>query len=345
MASFLLLAVVLLPYSTFAQVAVRAKNFAFFGTNNSDWAVINYPATAGLPLTWKILKNPSSPAPGAAQIAEFQWGISGDGVSPGSFTGDAFFDPNVTRPGATGAPVVNWTYPYPSTPGGTQVTWGITGTDNLGRNGDYDGDKIDDYATLRVVGGVVTWYIRLSSTGQMRVVNFGASATGQSLLAFEGADVNGDGRDELVLARVVNSTGLTVWYFGDSVTGAQVYQAIFGDFDIDFCITPSDYTGDGKADIAVFRAGVTTPQWWIFNTATGQTLPPVTFGVGDPAFVNMDLPIRGDYDGDLKDDIAVWRPSNATFYVLRSSDGAFVVQQWGLPANDDELPVGTIFTF
>ena len=354
-AALLIAAFLMLPTSAFA---VRAKFLAFYGTANSDWAIVEIP-DAG-PLKWKILKNPSSPAPGAAQISIFDWGVTPTdatptsflSISPGSFDGNTTFDPNVARVGTAGTPIVNWTYPYPSSPGGVQTPWGVSGgapADNLGRNGDYDGDGIVDFTTLRISGGQVTWFIRPStSPGTMRVVNFGTTATGQSLFAFEGADFTGDGRDELVLARVVQSSGLTIWYIGDAVTGQQVNQIIFGDWDIDFITNPADYTGDGKADLCVFRAGASNPaqwQFWRYNPATNQTLPPYTFGIGDPNFVNYDIPVRGDYDGDGIFDLCVWRPSNGVFYAIRSSDGAFVVQPWGVGGASPDFPIGGIWAF
>jgi len=36
----------------------------------------------------------------------------------------------------------------------------------------------------------------------------------------------------------------------------------------------------------------------------------------------------------------VWRPSNGTWFVIRSSDGAVVIQQWGLPG---DVPVPADF--
>jgi hypothetical protein len=339
LAAFLIATFLCLPI--LAQTPTRAKYMAFYGTNQADWALVSIPASG--PLTWKILKNPSSPVPGQAQIAQFDWGISGDSISPGSYTGDNFFDPNISRAGA------NWTYPYPSNPGGVVTQWGTTG-DNFGRNGDYDGDGIEDFTIIRIIGGQLAWWIRPSSApGTVRVVNFGQTAANTQTFAFEGADFTGDGRDELVMARVINASGLTIWFIGDAVTGQQVNQIIFGDWDIDFIINPGDYTGDGKADIAVYRAGASNPaqwQFWFYNPATNQTLPPYTFGVGDPAFTNMDIPCRGDYDGDGKDDIALFRPSNATYYVIRSTDGAFVVQQWGLPGVDSpDTPLASFFIF
>ena len=349
-AATLIAAVLMLPASAFA--GTRAKYLAFYGTNVSDWSIVEVP-TSG-PLVWKILKNPSSPVPGAAQISIFNWGQAAtDSISPGSYNGDNFFDVNVSRPGAPGTPIINWTYYFPSSPGGVQTPWGVSSgapPDNVSRNGDYDGDGIEDFATFRITGGQLTWFIRPSSSpGTMRTVNYGVNlAAPTSLFVFEGADFTGDGRDELVMARVNTNTGLTIWFVGDAITGTQLFQVVFGNWITDYLIQPADYTGDGKADFPVYRVGVANPnnvQFWIMNSATGQTTVSRSFGIGDPNFTNNDIPVRGDYDGDLIDDIAVWRPSTAVFWVLRSSDGALVAQQWGVGGASPDIPVGFFFCF
>lgn len=88
---------------------------------------------------------------------------------------------------------------------------------------------------------------------------------------------------------------------------------------------PVDINGDGRTDYTVVRpAGGTGSQLtWYTQFNGGNPHPTQDWGVSG------DQVISGDYDGDSLDDLAVFRPSTGTFYVLTSGSFTFRVEQFG----------------
>lgn len=334
--------------TTNAQVVRKNVPFDFTGDGRTDWATIaNLGAPAGTALRWKILGNPAPAAPNTAFKRDFDYGLRGDFPVSRDYNGDRKTEVAVWR---AGTPGIHYIAQFPIGNEGVTleraVPWGQTG-DRLTAQGDYDGDGKIDYTAVRrdaTTPDNLIWHIMSSSTGTFKTIQFGAAPGGTGFRVTEGADFNGDGRDELVLFTFNNTTftGLT-FYIGDANTGAGVLTASYGDFTSDYVLSPADYTGDGRADIVVARATITPIPWYIRNTATGATTS-ASFGIGDPNFANIDLPIRGDYDGDGRHDIAVYRPSNQTFYYLRSSSNNTIVdgQRHGDPG---DFPLGAFGTF
>ncbi|MDQ3132458.1 MAG: VCBS repeat-containing protein [Acidobacteriota bacterium] len=103
---------------------------------------------------------------------------------------------------------------------------------------------------------------------------------------------------------------------------------------------PVDFNGDGKTDYAVYRnlTGATNGQLrWFYNLNVPNS-PTVALDWG----LATDTVITEDFDGDLKDDIAVWRPgvpTVAAFYILNSQTNTARVEAFG-QTGDDPTVVG-----
>jgi len=92
----------------------------------------------------------------------------------------------------------------------------------------------------------------------------------------------------------------------------------------------ADFDGDGKTDIAVYRAS--TGAWYV--KPSGGSAP---YGIGWGGDAS-DKPVLGDYDGDGKTDIAVYRKNLGTWWITPSSTGVPYGVGWGGDPNDIPVP-------
>ncbi len=156
-----------------------------------------------------------------------------------------------------------------------------------------------------------------------------------------------------------NNTPLSVfaWYAG-FVTGATNDSTVYGDtarttnFPAGGALTPGDvnvgtqtapadanvdFNGDSKSDWVITRAGGGSVNWFTSINGSGSSSG-VQWGS------TADLRVPADYDGDGKDDFAVWRPvttgqpsGNAFFYILQSQTNTVRIEDFGQNGDDPRV--------
>ena len=295
----------------------------YFGTGKSDFvrnSVVNNN------ILWSVLRNP----PGApAQIRRFIFGLPTDTIIYGDFDGDLKQDIAVYREGVTANAQSNF-YILPSASPTTSIIqpWGTIGDKPVA--GDFDGDGKTDFCIARRINNQIVWIILPSGGSPVRYVRFGLASDRENSTA---ADFNGDGRDDLIVTRTEPNGNLT-HYIGDANSGASILGVQWGNnSSAPTTVFFGDYTGDNRADIAVsYGACNSNPTcdlagtWWILPTG-GANHTITRFGIPfNQQGMSGDLPVYGDWDGDGKTDISVFRPSNNTLYALSSSNGQLFSQ-------------------
>lgn len=195
--------------------------------------------------------------------------------------------------------------------------------------GDYDGDAKDDLAVFRrQTDGTGLWIVRCSTTNQVNYIQWGSSTDVPIV-----GDFDGDSRDDLAVFRP--STG--VWSL---LRGADIIKPVADPTNSTTFIQwgtvgdkpfASDFDGDGKADLAVFRPS--TRSWYI-RRSSDAGFTSLQWGV------ETDIPLVRDFDGDGKADVAVFRPSNGAWYIRRSFNGQLLAYQFG---QNGDIPTAADF--
>ncbi len=251
-------------------------------------------------------------------------GTDSDFFLSGDYDGDGKDDLTVWTPGAAG--VAAFKILKSSTNTVSVVLYGQTG-DEPTIGGDWNGDGKDDLAVYRDgTAGSPQSTFYWSSEATPTTVNFIPWGTDGDIAY--ALDYDGDGKEDPAVQRN-GGGGVGHHWIRQSSNGATVFVSygLSSDF-----VVPGDYDGDGKDDIMVSRnanfGGGTFKYFWLRETDGGATAQP-TYQWGIPG----DFICQGDYDGDGKTDIAVWRsnadPLQNFFFVRRSSDSALQQFEWG----------------
>jgi uncharacterized repeat protein (TIGR03803 family) len=252
--------------------------------------------------------------------ATYGWGQRGDVPAPGDYDGDGKADLVVFRP-STG----QWFIAFSNSNYATFQVYTFGQTGDVPVPGDYDGDHKTDVAVFRPANG--SWFILTSGSGYTTYI---AKAWGVSGDIPVPADYDGDGKIDIAVFQpstgqwfiALSSTGYATFatYVLGTSTDIPVYAALALKLaSVTDTTRASDFDGDRKTDVAVFRPS--TGQWFLNRSSTGFSLS--VWGV------STDILVPGDYDGDGKTDLAVFRPSTSEWFINRTTTGFTGPIVWG----------------
>ena len=92
-----------------------------------------------------------------------------------------------------------------------------------------------------------------------------------------------------------------------------------------------DFNGDGKSDYVVTRSVSGSKNWFVSINGSGA-FTGTQFGAA------TDVEVPEDYDGDRRDDIAVYRrDAQGAFYILQSSNSTFRAEFFGVGTDDPKV--------
>jgi len=300
-----LVAILVFSKAGFAQTKLRDA-LDYDGDDKADFSVFRT-----IDSSWYINNS-------AGNSSSQQFGISNsDTIVPGDYDGDGIGDLAVWRYSNRAWYILN-------SSNGTVTTtiFGLVGDEPVQR--DYDGDGKTDIAIVRrAIGtnGAMTWWVLRSQTNSVSAYQFGINTD----YAVPG-DYDGDGKFDYAIYRAGANNTLQSFYYINRSTDSGFTIApwgVGGDW-----IVPGDYDGDGKTDLAVARRSSTPTTgaivWYILQSSNSSLIA-TPFGITE-----YDIPTQNDYDGDGKTDISVWRETDGTFYVLKSTgSGETTYASWG----------------
>ena len=324
----LFLAVVVVAFSAFRAVQAAAPlstiaNLDIDGNGKADFVVFRPTARS-----WFIQQGPAFTS--AFSVASSSATANLETLLPLlDYNGDGQTDLGTYRPRVFGssAPVGGWTFQLgPTYTSAFTVQFGILGDIPLAQ--DWDGDGRIDLAVWRP--SELTLYVLQGGTNFTTAFTIRYGIRGDIPIP---GDYDGDGRIDFAVWRRAENLAY-ILQGGTNFTTAFTSSLVQREAGIP---VPGDYDGDGRLDLAVF-APITTGSanvagtWTIAQGGNNfSTQFAVLWGTTN------DNPVPGDFDGDGRLDIAVWRVDPATniggiLYVLQGGSSfktAFSLP-WGI---------------
>jgi hypothetical protein len=215
--------------------------------------------------------------------------------------------------------------------GGTNSLLFGLGTDII-TPGDYTGDGQTDVSTYRPTTN--TWFYSTSqSSPQTNVTYVQWGAAGDVPVP---GDYDKDGKTDIAVWRPSDGN----WYIlrSSNSTSFVFHWGQSGDTPV-----TGDYDGDLITDFAVARPVSGNYKWLVLQSSYSYAFAlgcpsGVLFCGSSPLFgLTTDRIVSGDFDGDARTDVAVFRPSDGNWYYQRSSTitvngavGTLGVFNWGL---------------
>ena len=268
--------------------------------------------------------------------SSFDWGLATDKLVPADFDADGKEDFAVWRPGAQGR---------------FYIIQSLTQTlriEELGQTGDdpsvvadYTGDGLDDLAVYRdgaTPGAQSFWFYRSIGSPLYTAVPWGQHgdrpAPGNYPREFTA--YYADRYADFAVQRRDGANGRFYIKYGDWIN-IPFESIVFGS--ANDTIAPGDYDGDGYTDIAVVRPGADGILVWDFEPSAtpGRSIVRNFWGVAA-----TDVITQGDYDGDGKTELSVWRPgSPGTFFQKAPNTGQINTKSWG---QTGDIPVASYNT-